>query len=160
LRPGVYWGGLHLAGNATFTMEPGVYIMAGGGFTSAGNGEIEGDEVMIHLTSHPDPGDCGFVSLTGGKDLELTPPTSGDYEHLTLWQDEDCTSDIGYRGGHDDTVGVIYAPGAQVNITGGGDLGSVQIIADTVYVSGNTDYELDFNGYIGDSGTGDILLAE
>jgi len=160
LHPGVYWGGLHLSGNATFTMEPGVYIMAGGGFTSAGNGAIEGDEVMIHLTSHPTPGDCGFVSLTGGKDLELTPPTSGDYEHITLWQDEDCTDDIGYRGGHDATVGVIYAPGAQVNITGGGDLGSVQLIADTVYVSGNSDYSVDFTGYVGSSGSGGVSLAE
>lgn len=160
LRPGVYWGGVHLSGNATFSMEPGVYVMAGGGFTSAGNGVIEGDEVMIYLASHPTPGDCGFVSLTGGKDLELTPPTSGDYEHITLWQDEECTDDIGYRGGHDATVGVIYAPGAQVNITGGGDLGSVQLIADSVYVSGNSDYTVDFTGYVGGSGSGTIRLAE
>ena len=94
LRPGVYWGGLHLSGNATITLDPGVYVMAGGGFTSAGNGLIQGSGVMIYITSHPDPGDCGFVNLTGAKDLALTPPTSGVYEHITFWQDEDCTDDF------------------------------------------------------------------
>ena len=35
-----------------------------------------------------------------------------------------------------------------------------QLIADRVYVSGNTDYTVDFTGYVGTSGTGTIRLTE
>ncbi|MDA0353874.1 MAG: hypothetical protein O3A10_16960 [Chloroflexi bacterium] len=76
------------------------------------------------------------------------------------WQDQHCTSNFQYRGGHAATTGVIYAPGAKVDITGGGDLGGIQVLADTVHLGGNANYTLDFHGYVGDSGTGALSITE
>ena len=55
---------------------------------------------------------------------------------------------------------MIYTPGAKFDVSGGGDMGATQVIADTVHVSGNSDFSINFTGYVGGGGTGDISLAE
>ena len=52
------------------------------------------------------------------------------------------------EGGSDAKTGVIYAPSATVDLVGGGDLGSVQIIADSFDINGTGDLLIDFVQYI------------
>jgi Flp pilus assembly protein TadG len=160
LQPGTFWGGLNVTGDVT--LEPGIYVMASGGIRTAGGGSLTGDEVLIFNTEHPsNPAyPCGTVDLTGGNDVSLTAMTSGLYAEITIWQDDDCSQTLSFSGGHSGTSGVIYAPGAHIDLAGGGALNSVQFVGQTVEVRGNVDLTLNFTGGFGSSGTTRVYIAE
>ena len=158
LRPGVYWGGIEINGDVTFS--PGIYVMAGGGLRTAGGGSLHGDGVLVYNTDNPGIDDCGSVLLTGSNNVALTPTTSGEYAYVTLWQDEDCTTTFSFNGGHSGTAGVIYVPGARFDMSGGGTLGAIQVFADTIAIGGNVDIAMDFTGYVGDEGSPTMVLSE
>ena len=158
LHPGVYWGGIRVNGDVT--LEPGVYVMAGGGIRTAGGGSLQGDGALIYNTDNPGTEACGPIHLAGSNDVALTPMTSGEYAYVSFWQDKDCAETFSFNGGHSGTAGVIYLPGAKFDLSGGGTLGSVQVFADTIEVSGNADIAMDFTGYVGDTGTPNMVLSE
>jgi hypothetical protein len=158
LEPGVYWGGLDI--RADVTLEPGIYVMAGGGIRTSGGGSVEGHGVLIYNADNPGEEDCGAIVLTGGNDLAITPMDSGDYEGVSFWQDEDCDEAFTLRGGHDSLTGLIYAPGATFDFAGGGQLGSIQVIADQVVLRGSSAVTMDFHGYVSGGASGDVRLAE
>lgn len=160
LRPGVYWGGLNILGNVDVTFDPGVYVMAGGDFESWGNGSISGAGVMIYITGSPNPTDCGQVSMYGNRVLDFTPASSAPYKDITFWQDVNCTADFQYHGNVTGVHGVIYTPGARFDLLGNVDLGGIQVISDTIKITGNTSINMNFTSYVGDTGTGKISLAE
>jgi hypothetical protein len=80
MQPGVYSGGINLSGNGTYTMQPGIYVMKGGGFSVSGNVTLTGSGVMIYNTGND------YTATTGAPDnsdpldlLNQTPPTvTGD----------------------------------------------------------------------------------
>ena len=158
LSPGVYWGGIAITSDVVLT--PGVYVMAGGGLTTAGGGSIQGDGILIYNTDNPGIEACDSMVLTGSNNVALTPMTSGEYAYVSLWQDKDCAETFRFSGGHSLAAGVIYVPGAHFDLNGGGTLGSVQVFADTISVSGNSDITMDFTGYVGDTGTPNMVLSE
>ena len=47
VQPGTYVGGISISGNASVTLEPGIYYMKGGGFSDTGSGSVTGDGVLI-----------------------------------------------------------------------------------------------------------------
>jgi putative Flp pilus-assembly TadE/G-like protein len=50
--PGTYFGGIRVASGGSVTMQPGVYFIAGGGFTVTGTGAVNGTSgVMIYNSS-------------------------------------------------------------------------------------------------------------
>lgn len=158
IRPGVYWGGIQASSDVI--LEPGIYVLAGGGLRTTGAGSLTGNGVMIYNTDNPGVEDCGQVLLAGSNDVALTGMTTGDYADITFWQDVDCDLAFRFSGGHSGTAGVVYVPGAKFHLTGGGTLGSIQVFADTIEVSGNTDITMNFTGYIGDTGTPNMVLSE
>ena len=160
LRPGVYWGGLNILGNTDVTFDPGVYVIAGGDFETWGNGSITGADVMIYITGSPGPVDCGQVSMYGNRVLDFTPASSGDYKDITFWQDENCTADFQYHGNVTGVHGVIYTPGARFDLLGNVDLGGIQVISDTIKITGNTSINMNFTNYVGSTDTGKISIKE
>ena len=160
LRPGVYWGGLNILGNTDVTLDAGVYVMAGGDFESWGNGSITGTGVMIYITGSPNPTDCGRVSMYGNRVLDFTPASIPPYKDITFWQDANCTADFQYHGNVTGVHGVIYTPGARFDLLGNVDLGGIQVISDTIKITGNTSITMNFTSYVGDTGTGKISITE
>jgi len=64
--PGTYYGGLMISGTAAVTMMPGVYYMAGGGFTVTNSAAVDGTAgVMIYNSS----GSAGVADTNPGVDL-------------------------------------------------------------------------------------------
>src|SRR5437762_3402657 len=84
LSPGTYVGGINVSGNALVTLLPGIYYLKGGGLTVSGNSHLTGDGVMIYNEPHA-AGDA--VSFSGSSTVRLTPPTSGTYQNVTIFQD-------------------------------------------------------------------------
>lgn len=173
LTPGVYWGGWSFSGNGTVVkLQPGIYIMAGGGISTAGSATIEtvgdasGDpaRVLIFSTDNTMDSTCaddiaiarnggtgyearcvqGQLKLSGQGSLKLWGLDSGPYRGLLMWQDGDGsnpTAPIELTGnGALNLAGTIYAPKANVKITGNGNaVGTrlaVQIISWTWNVGG------------------------
>jgi hypothetical protein len=171
LTPGVYYGGWNFSGqNVTVRLQPGVYIMAGGGASIKGSAEVDstptiigGDpdpaadpaRVLIFSTDNTTDSSCasstdarciqGAIDMSGQASLRLWGLDSGPWKGLLIWQDRDGrnpSAPIKLTGqGTLNLAGTIYAPLADVKITGNGDaLGTrlaVQIISWTWDVGGN-----------------------
>jgi hypothetical protein len=73
------------------------------------------------------------ISLTGQGTVTFTPPTSGTYQGIMLFQARVDTQTVKVAGGNGFSMaGVIYAAGAQVSITGSGSAGSPVAIASAI----------------------------
>ena len=142
LSPGVYCGGLKIGGSSTVNLDPGTYIMDSGNFEVAGDVYIYGTGVTIILTSSSN--NYGSVKITGGTEIDLSAPTSGDYAGVDIYQDPDApegnSNDI--TGTADmDIEGAVYLPSGDLNIGGNGNYSGqcTQLIADTVTLVGDAE---------------------
>ncbi len=152
LHPGTYYGGIQIDGSGTITLQPGLYVLAGGGLTYSTTASITGSGVTIFNTYDPyhnsGAGVCGSISLQGNGTLSLTAPTSDPYKNMLFWQDPACTNQMKYAGSTYTTSGIIYLPKAQLNISGGGSLGALQIIVDSFSLSGSASVTINYGNYV------------
>ncbi|HZU36173.1 MAG TPA: pilus assembly protein TadG-related protein [Gemmataceae bacterium] len=146
LNPGVYVGGISASSQANVTLNAGIYYMEGGGLSLGGQASVTGNGVMIYN----DGG--GAISLSGGGSLTLTPPTSGTYAGITIYQNRTSTTAISITGnGSTNVQGTIYAADANINLRGGGGLDAngnpldslaSQVIADSISITGNGSFSV------------------
>jgi Flp pilus assembly protein TadG len=146
LYPGVYQGGISISGKGNLTLMPGIYYMDGGGFTMSGQGNLYAAGVMIFNKPYSNS-DC--VSITGSDSgqIYLTPPTTGIYQGLTLFQDRNATPSLSVSGGGDMYItGTFYAANALMNVNGGGSghVGS-QFISRFLELGGNGALNIDYD---------------
>jgi RHS repeat-associated protein len=154
LSPGTYQGGIKISGQASVTLLPGIYYMQGGGFSVTGQAVVSGDGVMIYNAPGNQNGTADAINITGAGAVQLTPPTSGIYQGITLFQERGSGVEINLAGnGNLDILGTIYAPGTTVRITGNGGLDSAanpqdtigsRIISQDLNVSGNGSAQVSF----------------
>ncbi len=137
LEPGTYYGGWKIGNNTSITLQPGIYIMAGGGISQTGGTltSAEGN-VLIYSTDAPafrdtclsgggNNASCqGDVDVSGSGTLDLTgldrdapcPPYSGSagcpYGGMLIWQDR--TGSGAFTGGADINIG----GGTSLNVSG------------------------------------------
>lgn len=181
LTPGVYWGGWNFSGqNVTVRLDPGIYIIAGGGISIKGTAEV--NSTPANIGGNPDPtqnparvliystdntmdpacqtsialaqaGQTGWlarcvqgpIQMAGQSSLRIWGLDSGPWKGLLMWQDRrssNPTAPIDLSGqGVLDLAGTIYAPLANVKITGNGDAFgtrlAVQVISWTWDIGGN-----------------------
>jgi Flp pilus assembly protein TadG len=147
LQPGVYRGGISLSGPSpgTVTLMPGIYYMQGGGFSISGGLSVSGSGVTIYNAPVKNN---ESVSLSGNGSLTLSPPTSGAYKGIAIFQERSATAEVDITGnGSMNLTGTIYAAGATVELTGNGGsnvMGS-QIIADSMTVTGNGSVSVNYD---------------
>jgi Flp pilus assembly protein TadG len=147
LTPGVYCGGITMSGNEVVTLQPGTYYIDGGDFSASGGGSITGNGVTIILTNSGGSsyGSYGAFSVSGGKDVMLTAPTSGYYSGVAIYQDRNISSCggntlTGTSGVQVD--GVIYTPSCGIDFGGNNAVTSAanicsKIISKTITFHGN-----------------------
>jgi hypothetical protein len=142
LSPGVYTGGITLSSPASATLNPGIYYLDGGGLTVSGGASLVGNNVMIYNDPHQ-VGDQ--VNISGSGTLTLTPPTSGTYAGISLFQNRTSNVQITLSGGSSTSMqGTFYAAAAPMNVSGasGIKLGS-QYISYDLTVSGSASFTVD-----------------
>jgi hypothetical protein len=149
LQPGTYVGGITVSGSSSVTLQPGLYYLKGGGLTVTGSATVTGTGVMLYLTGI----NSTSVSISGNASVTLTPPTSGLYQGVVLFQDRTSNAAITISGkGVLNTTGTEYAPGATVTLSGTSDtddpthtsLGA-QWIVDDLVLSGNAKITISAN---------------
>ena len=91
LSPGVYCGGIFLENNAHAILDPGVYVLLGGGLRVVGNTIIEGTGVTIYNTEGAGYPYQPFVTESNAQ-VHLSAPTTGEYAGILFWQDRNAGS--------------------------------------------------------------------
>ena len=145
MTPGTYYGGWIIGNGTTITLQPGIYIIAGGGISQTGGLLAASGRVMIYGTDSPV---CGTgpasvrcqqkLDFTGSAELDLRGLAKdspclpyGDpgcpYGGLLFWQDGSASgkgtdrANVELEGsGSLRLEGTIYAPAGEVKITGNG----------------------------------------
>jgi hypothetical protein len=143
LMPGVYQGGISVTGG-NLTLAPGIYYMDGGGFTFTGTGSLTANGVMI---VNAPQSNSDVVKITGTGTINLSPPTSGLYQGISLWQTRASTNTLEVAGGGAGSVtGTFYAQHGTLKTSGGGgsSVGS-QYISWDVVLSGNGGFGIIWN---------------
>jgi hypothetical protein len=145
LLPGTYYGGWRVTGSGTtITLNPGIYILAGGGLTQTGGFTLAAasGRVLIYSTDSPVCGNAGapaeacqdIIDFRGSTSLNLrglsgTAPclpygsVGCPFGGLLFWQDANANGlkDIDLEGsGSLYLEGTIYTAGGDVLITGNG----------------------------------------
>jgi hypothetical protein len=139
INPGIYTQ-IKVSGNARLTLNPGVYILKGGGLSVSGNGRLSGAGVIFYNagSSFPSPGGTlGSISISGNGAIALSPPTTGPYTGILVFQARENTKTLTLSGNAAAGMrGTIYAKAAQLSLSGNGVLRQA-LVVDRLTLSGN-----------------------
>jgi len=105
----------------------------------SGNASVTGSNVMFYNAGSNFPslgGSFGSINFSGNGTFNLNPPTTGVYSGVTFFQARDNTQTLSMSGNAIGMKGVVYAPKAQLLVTGNGQL-QMTLIVDRLNMSGN-----------------------
>lgn len=107
LAPGVYCGGLKIAGNSQVTLMPGVYTIKDGPLTVTSSASMTGDGVTILLT-----GAGSSINFLGSSTVHLSAATTGPTAGLVIagGREEPVVDSIAGGGAEMDIEGTVYLP--------------------------------------------------
>jgi Flp pilus assembly protein TadG len=151
LYPGVYTGGITVSGGSTAVLHansdgtPGIYFLQGGGLTVSGPSSVsmavgETAGVMIYNAWGST---ADTINIAGSGTLTLTPPSSGVYQGISIFQKRGTKAshgpDVTISGqGTANVAGTIYSAYAKVALSSSGAANVMggQVIADTLSLTG------------------------
>lgn len=146
ISEGVYCGGISVSGGARLFLNPGTYVLQGGGLTVSGMSTLTGAGVTFYNTSG-----AGYpyapVALAGGATIQLSAPTSGPLAGMLFFQDRSVV------GGAASTLsgnassycnGALYFPTTALTYSGGTDSQYTIIVAKTIGFSGGAILKSDY----------------
>ncbi|MCE5185272.1 MAG: Tad domain-containing protein [Planctomycetaceae bacterium] len=129
--PGYYAGGIIKPGAGQIVLQSGTYHLGNGINIANAQCEIIANGVTLHIVD-------GAVNINGA-DLTLSPPTSGDYAGVSMFQSRTNTDKALIVGNADlQLTGLLYFPNAALEIGGTGCIMGNQLIANTIEVRGNS----------------------
>ncbi|WP_192177384.1 TadE/TadG family type IV pilus assembly protein [Mesorhizobium amorphae] len=145
LSPGTYCDKT-LSGN--ITLDPGVYILRGTTIKPGGNGSLTGQGVTIFLM------ESSQIYLNANETVDLSPPTSGPYAGITIFQDHGNTSALTLNGAANSIIsGFVYAPDAPISYAGNSDMSGqgdcLRLVGKTVQMTGNSSVRTDCAALLG-----------
>lgn len=148
--PGVYT--VNLGGNGNLTLNPGIYILKGGGMDTGGNADVTGSGIFLYNTYSTYPAapgatpSCSTINLQGNSQMVLSAQTTGTWANLLVYQDPACSVEMKIGGnGTFDGTGSIYIPSAHFRFDGNpSTLNGSQLIARTVDIQ-NGNITINYN---------------
>ena len=119
INPGVYCKGMKLVSGAHVYLNPGMYVIKGGGIDMQSGSILEGTGVTFFITE--DSGfSYGVISMQSGTAMKVKAPTTGPYAGILFYQDP--TAGTPSKSHHfesdstGDLEGALYFPTQQVKI--------------------------------------------
>jgi hypothetical protein len=145
LSPGTYCDKT-LSGK--ITLNPGTYIMRNVTIKPGGNGSLSGQGVTIFLMENSQ------LYINANEQVNLSPPTSGPYAGITVYQAHGNTQALTLNGGSGSLVsGFIYAPDAAITYAGNSDMNAqgscLRLVGDTISMTGNSAVKSDCTAELG-----------
>jgi hypothetical protein len=152
ISPGVYCGGIEVAGGATLNLDPGTYTLDQGNFAVSGNSTVNGAGVTLILTSRSGS-NYGTIDIRGGSTISISAPASAataGIPGIAIWVDEHAPAAVAIiDGGNTQNInGAIYLPSRRVQYSGGSPSGTrcSQLVALAVAFTGNSYFRHDCTG--------------
>ena len=107
---------------------------------SAGS-RLTANGVMIYNAADSS-GITGAINVSGNSFVVLSPPTTGTYYGISIFQDRSSTQTITLSGGSGwNLTGTVYAAKAHAEVVGGGSSSSgSQFVLDTLTLTGNSTF--------------------
>ncbi len=154
ISPGVY-DQISASGSCQLVLASGIYVIDTKKFKVSGSASVtvDSDEgVFIYLAK-------GSLEISGNGEFDLQPLSEGPYRGLLIAQARSNTSTIKLSGNSrmSGIDGTIYAPSAQVSISGNGTV-VAGIIADRIRVDGNGVSSL-LSGVDGENGSNEGTVS-
>ncbi|MGO8758759.1 MAG: DUF2341 domain-containing protein, partial [Terracidiphilus sp.] len=156
ISPGIYCGGLTIGNTngTTFTFGPGVYILAGGGLVLNSQAVVKGTGVTFYNTSSAGWGCSGTsnympITISGQVTTTLSAPTSGSFDGILFFGNRTGCSTKGscvdqINGGSTAILnGALYFASDEMEITASNATGYTMLVADKVYINGNSTFGID-----------------
>jgi len=145
LSPGTYCDKT-LSGK--ITLNPGTYIFRNVLIKPGGNGSLTGQGVTLFLMENSQ------LYINANEQVNLSPPTSGPYAGITIYQAHGNTQALTLNGGSGSVVsGFIYAPDAAIAYAGNSDMSAagscLRLVADTITMTGNSAVKSDCTAELG-----------
>jgi uncharacterized repeat protein (TIGR01451 family) len=137
LQPGIY-SQITISGNASVTFSKGIYIIEGG-LTVSGTANVTGSGILIYNTGSKYPnagGTYGAINLSTSGTVKLNAATTGSYAGILIYQDPNNTQVLTISANASGSNGLIYAPKAQLVLTGNAQLNAA-LDVDDLTVNGN-----------------------
>ena len=172
LSPGVYCGGINIKNN-NYTLNPGTYILVGGGLTTQdSNSNIAGSGVMFYNTfGATDKGLQAYspINIAATSTVDLVAPTTGTYTGILFFDDRSaptdtkCTYCDNYGGGSSAVYqGTIYNRNNGITMEGNSSVSSQYtiLIADTISMTGTTGFNDNYTSLAGGSPIKQVSLVE
>lgn len=139
LTPGRYCGGGSLKGDKTFA--PGVYVIDGGDLRINSSANVVGEGVTLFFTND------ATADFNGTATIQLSAPTSGTYQGILMYGDDDNANTTNKFNGTADSqlTGVLYFPNQAIAYLGNfsGDNGCLRIVARTIAFTGSANLNAD-----------------
>ena len=169
LNPGVYTGGISITGKANVTLNPGIYVLQGGGLNISGNASVSGSGVLFYnpgsdynaTNGGADAGDpldvlnqnfvpdasanFGGINLSGNANVQLAPPTSGAFAGILFYQRRANNQAVNIAGDALGLSGTIYAKWAALTLSGSMTTGT-QFVVNSVTLGGNGTFKINYAG--------------
>jgi Flp pilus assembly protein TadG len=126
-----------------------IYI-SGGDATLQGNLSCTGCTIVLTNKSAASP--IGSIKMNAGVNLNMTPPTSGTYKGIAIYQDRrasDCNSCNNKINGNSSSIiqGALYFPNQELDYNGSGTTNAIctMFVARRIKFSGNSDVSNKFS---------------
>jgi hypothetical protein len=107
-------------------------------------GGISGSNVLIYSAG------TGNISITGSGSLNLSPPTSGTYKGISIFQERSSNKQISVTAqGNMNVSGTLYAASAKFTLTAQGNYSNPfgsQWIAYQLVVTGSGSFTVNYGG--------------
>jgi uncharacterized membrane protein len=140
LSPGTYPDGIDISGKSVVTLAPGVYYLDKD-FAISGQASVTGTGVLLVFAQGKDDAE---LEISGQAQLTLSAPTNltgayAPYNGMSIYVDRAAEAEIEISGQAVLTAsGIIYAPSAELEISGGGQfvVSRAEVIVATVDISG------------------------
>lgn len=142
LQPGHYCKGLKFSANSQINLTPGIYHISGGALDMAANANITGNGVMFHLS-----GDRANFEMHSGGTWNVTPPSSGEYRGISIFQDRDTKPrqpNMITGGGTLNLTGIVYAISGELKLQGSPQVflrgAGTTVLTDTMTLQGSPEF--------------------
>ena len=156
LNPGIYTG-ITISGGANVTFNPGIYVLMGGGFSATGGSTVTGSGVMFYNTASTynsstgaDGSSPSFGTIkinAGAVTMTALSNSSSKFDGMLFYQDRSNTQGVTMSGNSNTSnlSGTLYAPAADLSVSGGGNWGA-QFITKTATFSGGSSITINYAG--------------
>ncbi|HVA81456.1 MAG TPA: pilus assembly protein TadG-related protein [Candidatus Binataceae bacterium] len=166
LNPGTYCGGISVSKSSNVILNPGNYIIDGGGITVDGTSTLNGNGVTIFNTADSTYR-YGGITINGSSSESLTAPTTGPYAGILFFQDRAITGATAATNGNTFNgsstqvyQGALYFPTTALTYNGAASAQYTILVADTIGINGSATIGDNYTSLPGGSPIKDAVVSE